>query len=143
MTDAKPRAALIQRPVETVPLEQFDVLQENDVLFIDSSHAVRFGGDVCREILEILPRLRRGVWIHVHDIFFPQDYPATWLIDRRLAFAEQYLLEAFLAFNREFEVRAANFWLAADHLADVRRLVPETIWPAIEHGRASFWMQRV
>jgi len=143
LTDAMPRAVLIQRPVETVPLEQFDVLQENDVLFIDSRHTVKFDGDVCREILEILPRLRRGVWIHVHDIFFPQDYPATWLVDRRLAFAEQYLLEAFLAFNREFEVRAANFWLAADHLADVRRLVPKTLWPAIENGRASFWMQRV
>ena len=143
LTEGMPRAALIQRPVETVPLEQFDVLQANDVLFIDSSHAVKFGGDVCREILEILPRLRRGVWIHVHDIFFPHDYPVTWLVDRRLAFGEQYLLEAFLAFNREFEVRAANFWLAADYLTDVRRLVPESIWPAIEHGRSSFWMRRV
>jgi hypothetical protein len=143
LTDAQPRATVIQRPVETVPLEQFDVLQANDVLFIDSSHAVKFNGDVCREILEILPRLRRGVWVHVHDIFFPQDYPAEWVVDRRLAFAEQYLLEAFLAFNREFEVRATNFWLVSDHTDDVRRLVPESAWPTIDDGCSSFWMQRV
>jgi hypothetical protein len=142
LTDAMPSLTLIERPVETVPLEQFDVLQANDILFIDSSHAVKFGGDVCREFLEILPRLQRGVWIHVHDIFFPRDYPARWLIDQRLAFTEQYLLEAFLAFNREFEVKAANFWLAGEFAAEVKALVPESAWLTDDRGRASFWMRR-
>ena len=143
LTDDMPEVTLIDRPVETVPLEQFDVLQANDILFIDSSHAVKFGGDVCREFLEILPRLQRGVWIHVHDIFFPRDYPSHWLIDQRLAFTEQYLLEAFLAFNREFEVMAANFWLASEFAGEVKALVPDAAWLADDRGHASFWMRRV
>lgn len=137
-----PAVTLIDQPVEAVPLEQFDVLQANDILFIDSSHAVKFGGDVCREFLEILPRLQRGVWIHVHDIFFPRDYPARWLIDQREAFTEQYLLEAFLAFNREFHVKAANFWLAGEFADEVKALVPESAWRSDDRGRGSFWMQR-
>ena len=143
LTADMPAITLIERPVEQVPLETFDALQPNDILFIDSSHAVKFGGDVCREFLEILPRVKPGVWIHVHDIFFPQDYPATWLLDRRLAFNEQYILEAFLAFNDAFAVRAANFWLALDHRADVETLAPAIVWPHGDLGCGSFWMQRI
>ena len=143
LTADMPKITLIERPVEQVPLETFDALQANDILFIDSSHAVKFGGDVCREFLEILPRLKPGVWVHVHDIFFPQDYPATWLLDRRLAFNEQYLLEAFLAFNHSFAVRAAHYWLALDHRADAATLAPLTVWPQGKLGCGSFWMQRI
>ena len=142
LTVDMPRLTLLQQTVESVPLEQFDVLQANDILFIDSSHAVKFGGDVCREILEILPRLKPGVWVQVHDIFFPEDYPATWLIDQRVAFTEQYLVEAFLAFNRHFRVRAANYWLASEHRADAERLASPALWPKGNLGCGSFWMQR-
>ncbi|HEX6164094.1 MAG TPA: class I SAM-dependent methyltransferase [Vicinamibacterales bacterium] len=143
LTENMPAVTLMQRRVEEIELETFDALQANDILFIDSSHAVKFGGDVCREFLEILPRLNRGVWVHVHDIFFPRDYPASWLIDRRLAFNEQYLLEAFLSFNRAFAVRAVNAWLALEHREDAATLAPEAIWPAADDGCASFWMQRI
>ena len=124
LTTGMPAVTLIEQPVERVPLETFDALQANDILFIDSSHAVKFGGDVCREFLEILPRLQIGVWVHVHDVFFPHDYPAEWLIERRLAFNEQYLLEAFLAFNHSFTVRAAHYWLGLDHREDAAVLAP-------------------
>lgn len=143
LTDNMPAVTLIQQPVEHVALEVFDQLQRNDVLFIDSSHAVKFGGDVCREILEILPRLKPGVWVHVHDIFFPHDYPESWLVERRLAWTEQYLLEAFLSFNPSFAVRAALHWLSAEH----RDALPGH-WPAavidvaVPPGPASFWMSR-
>ncbi|MEO7132976.1 MAG: class I SAM-dependent methyltransferase [Vicinamibacterales bacterium] len=143
LTADMPKITLIERPVEEVPLETFEALEANDILFIDSSHAVKFGGDVCREFLEILPRLKPGVWIHVHDIFFPQDYPASWLLDRRLAFNEQYILEAFLAFNTNFAVRAAHYWLALDHQADAQMLAPQSVWPPGELGCGSFWMQRI
>jgi hypothetical protein len=143
LTDHMPAVTLIERPVEQVALETFDALQANDILFIDSSHAVKFGGDVCREFLEILPRLKRDVWVHVHDIFFPRDYPASWLIDRRWAFNEQYLLEAFLSFNQSFAVRASNHWLALEHRADAEALAAAAIWPAADLGCGSFWMQRV
>lgn len=124
---------LIAKRVEEIDVSFFASLNANDILFIDSSHTVKFGSDVCYEFLEILPALERGVWVHVHDIFFPHDYPAEWLLKRRLALNEQYLLEAFLAFNREFEVALANHWLALDHAADaVKRL-----WSAVSSSSAN------
>ena len=143
LLDAKLTMTLIEQPVEQVPLDFFDGLEANDILFIDSSHAVKFGGDVCREFLEILPRLQPGVWVHVHDIFMPQDYPASWLIGQRVAFTEQYLLEAFLAFNPAFAVRAVHHWLALDYREDVQALCPPALWPPAGLGCGSFWMQRV
>ncbi len=145
LTAPKLEIELIEKPVESLPLDFFSRLQSGDILFIDSSHAVKFGGDVCREFLEILPALKPGVWIHVHDIFFPHDYPSEWLIEKRIAFGEQYLLEAFLSYNRSFSVAASNYWLCLEHMADV-----EQLWPTIAGefrpgslGCASFWMRKV
>jgi hypothetical protein len=129
---------LITKRVEEIDVSFFSSLKANDILFIDSSHTVKFGSDVCYEFLEILPSLKRGVWVHVHDIFFPHDYPAEWLLKRRLALNEQYLLEAFLAFNREFEVALANYWLALDHVPAVNRLFAS----AGPTGSSSFWFYR-
>jgi predicted O-methyltransferase YrrM len=130
---------LIEKPVEEIDVEFFAQLEANDILFIDSSHTVKFGSDVCYEFLEILPALRPGVWIHVHDIFFPHDYPAEWLLKRRLALNEQYLLEAFLSFNREFQVAVANHWLCLEHPDSAVRL-----WSNAAGAKASsFWMKRV
>lgn len=143
LTARMPQAALIQKRVEDLPLEHFDRLAANDILFIDSSHAVKFGGDVCREFLEILPRLKPGVWVHVHDVFFPRDYPAAWLIEQRWAFTEQYLLEAFLAFNTSFAVRLCLHWLWTDH-RDVWREWPDVVTSSADHHPpSSFWMTRV
>ena len=128
---------LIQKRVEEIEVDFFLSLETNDILFIDSSHTVKFRSDVCYEFLEILPRLAPGVWVHVHDIFFPHDYPADWLINRRLALNEQYLLEAFLSFNKTFAPQLANYWLGLEHSEDVRRL-----WPNAD-GASSFWMKRV
>lgn len=143
LTDAQPEITLIEKRVEDVDLALFDALQANDILFIDSSHAVKFGGDVCREFLEILPRLKPGVWVHVHDIFLPHDYPARWLINQRIAFTEQYLLEAFLAFNRQFAVRAALHWLQLDYPGAVAELCSPPLRPEGDLGFSSFWMQRL
>ena len=63
--------ALIQKPLEEVDLDLFLGLEENDILFIDSTHVLKIGGDVKYEYLEILPRLKKGVIVHIHDIFFP------------------------------------------------------------------------
>jgi hypothetical protein len=143
LTAAMPHITLIEQRVEAVDPGVFEALHANDILFIDSSHAVKFGGDVCREFLEILPRLEPGVWVHVHDIFFPQDYPARWLIDQRVAFNEQYLLEAFLSFNRQFAVRAAHHWLQLDHPDVVAELCPPALRAGSDLGFGSFWMQRI
>ncbi|HEX5965973.1 MAG TPA: class I SAM-dependent methyltransferase [Pyrinomonadaceae bacterium] len=131
-----PRIELIQKRVEEIDVDFFTQLEANDILFIDSSHTVKFGSDVCYEFLDVLPVLRPGVWVHVHDIFFPHDYPAEWILKRRLALNEQYLLEAFLSFNREFEVALANHWLTLDHPDAVNKL-----W-ASKTVSSSFWFYR-
>ncbi|MBY0493700.1 MAG: class I SAM-dependent methyltransferase [Cyanobacteria bacterium] len=144
LTDAKLPMTLVRERVERIGLERFDELQANDVLFIDSSHVATFGGDVCREFLDILPRLKRGVWIHVHDIFFPHDYPADWVTKLRRAWNEQYLLEAFLAFNSSFAPAIALHWLWSDHRDELRKQWPAAIVDAAgPQGPASFWMTRV
>jgi hypothetical protein len=131
---------VISKRVEELDVAFFSALEPNDILFIDSSHTVKFGSDVCYEFLEILPALKRGVWVHVHDIFFPHDYPAEWLLERRLALNEQYLLEAFLSFNRDFQIALANYGLHLECRNEVARLWPNAV---AEPGPSSFWMKRV
>lgn len=127
---------LIQKRVEEIEVDFFSQLEANDILFIDSSHTVKFGSDVCYEFLDVLPVLRPGVWVHVHDIFFPHDYPVEWILKRRLALNEQYLLEAFLSFNHEFQVALANRWLTLDHAPAVNEL-----WTG-DTVSSSFWFYR-
>jgi hypothetical protein len=95
---------LIQDKVQNIPLSRFIELEASDILFIDSSHVLALGSDVQYEFLEILPRIKRGVIVHIHDIFFPFEYPKIWVSELWRFFNEQYLLQAFLAFNPCFEV---------------------------------------
>ena len=141
LSESDPNIELIQKRVEEMDVEFFLRLEANDILFIDSSHTVKFRGDVNYEFLEVLPRLAPGVWIHVHDIFFPHDYPAEWLINRRLALNEQYLLEAFLSFNKAFSPRLANYWLWLEHNEAAMGVWPNAV--ASENRASSFWMERV
>ena len=144
LTGASLPITLVRERVGRVPMALFESLQPNDVLLIDSSHVAKFGGDVTREFLEILPRLQQGVWVHVHDIFFPHDYPADWLIKVRHAWNEQYFLEAFLKFNRVFKPAFAAHWLWSDYRDELDACWPASIIHAIgPQGPASFWMTRV
>lgn len=135
---------LIESRVESLPLSTFAELSAGDVLFIDSSHVARFGGDVNYLILEVLPMLAPGVWVEFHDIFLPTDYPPRWLIERRLAFTEQYLLAAFLAFNSCYRTEFGVRWLLLDHGPELR-----SMWPAevpLEGGSlasSSYWIRRL
>ena len=138
LNGSEPNVELVQKRVEDMNVDFFSPLEANDILFIDSSHTVKFRSDVCYEFLEILPRLAPRVWVHIHDIFFPHDYPAEWLIKRRLALNEQYLLEAFLSFNKTFAPQLANYWLYQDHTEAAAR-----IWANADNRASSFWMKRV
>lgn len=132
---------LVRAGVEGVPLEEFTGLESGDVLFIDSTHVLRIGGDVQREILEIVPRLRPGVAVHFHDVFLPAEYPRPWVMELRRFWTEQYLLQAFLAFNQAFQVIWAGSHL---HLSHPERL--EAAFPAYRRDRnlpGSFWIERV
>jgi predicted O-methyltransferase YrrM len=126
-------------PVQEVPMEEFESLQANDILFIDSSHVLKLGGDVRHEYLEILPRLRPGVVVHVHDIFLPDEYPRDWAHDKHRFWTEQYVLQAFLAFNETFEVIWASSYMLKRHERRVRAAFP-SLAPASRPG--SFWLRR-
>lgn len=92
--------------VQDVDLLAFEKLEANDILFIDSSHVMKTGGDVYYEIFEILPRLKSGVLIHFHDIFYPFTYPEKWLLEGR-AYNEAYILRALLMNSEAYEI---VFW---------------------------------
>jgi len=143
LTDAKLPITLIEERVQRVGFDVFDSLQANDVLFIDSSHVATFGSDVCREFLEIVPRLRRGVWVQVHDIFFPKDYPPEWVLEQRRVWNEQYVLEAFLAFNAAFTPACSVHWLWSEHRDEMREMwSPAIVDAGGTQGPSSFWMTR-
>ena len=130
--------SLIETKVQDLDLEFFSQLDPGDILFIDSSHAVKIGGDVNYLFLEVLPRLNPGVIVHVHDIFLPFEYRRHWVLDEFRFWTEQYLLQAFLTFNSEFEVLLANYYLSRYHKEHLRAAFPDL--PRWIGG--SFWMRR-
>jgi hypothetical protein len=100
---------MVRAEVQTlVPQSIADRLDGNDVLFIDSSHQLKAGGDVPHLLLNVLPRLRPGVLVHIHDVFLPYDYPRDWVEER--AWNEQYLVQAMLQFSAKFEVLWAGYY---------------------------------
>jgi hypothetical protein len=139
-----PSARQIVKPVQEVPLDEFARLQAGDVLFIDSSHVLRLGSDVQYEMLEILPRVAPGVLVHVHDVFFPGEYPREWVLERHNFWNEQYILHAFLMFNSAFEVLWCSNWLRVRHEQRLLAAVPGYPEQAAEPvgGGTSFWMRR-
>lgn len=100
---------VISEKVENVPPDSFEELGNNDILFIDSSHVLKIGSDVQYEYMELIPRVKPGVVVHIHDIFLPAEYPQEWVMKKHVFWNEQYLLQAFLAFNESFKV----LWSAA------------------------------
>lgn len=102
---------LLRLRVQDVDLSVFRELERDDLLFIDSSHMVRPGGDILFELFEILPELQPGVVIHVHDIFTPRDYPTSWRHDHFRFWNEQYVLEALLSYSQRYEILFALNWL--------------------------------
>jgi hypothetical protein len=112
---------VIPKLVQDVPMSEFTSLEAGDILFIDTSHVIRTGGDVQFEFLEVLPRLQKGVVVHIHDIYLPAEYPREWVLDGLTFWSEQYILQAFLAFNSDFEVTLGGQYLHLYHLDALRR----------------------
>jgi predicted O-methyltransferase YrrM len=133
-------ASLREESVTEVAPDAFAGLGDGDLLFIDSTHTVKLGGDVNRLVLDVLPSLAPGVIIHFHDIFLPFEYPHEWLTEEGYYWAEQYLLQAFLAFNRSFEVLVAASLLAADHPDRIGELIP-SFRPGVIPG--ALWLRRI
>lgn len=131
---------LVREDASRAPMGLFEGLGPNDLLFIDSSHVATIGNDVQRLYLEIIPRLKKGVVVHVHDVFMPREYPKTWALLMKWFFNEQYLLQAFLTFNHSFEVLWAGSYMHLNHPERLLRAFtsydPKKNWPH------SFWMIR-
>jgi hypothetical protein len=139
------RAARQQLSLEVVeiqakPVDFLSDLEPNDVLFIDSSHGVSIGSDVCHDILELLPRLPEGVYAHIHDIFLPRHYPKEWLTRNHWFWSEQYMFQAFLMFNQRFTVQVALSYLDTRYREAMTTLFPR--FRADENGPpSSFWVR--
>jgi hypothetical protein len=133
------RVEILEAPVQDVPLSRFEALEEDDILFIDSTHVVKTGSDVVQELCEILPRLKQGVVIHIHDVFYPFEYPHEWAVEENRSWNELYALRAFLAFNRSFEILFFN-----DFFAQLARPVLERDCPLfLKNTGGSLWLRRV
>ena len=112
---------VLAKKVQNVPINEFQKLQRNDILFIDSSHVSKTGSDVNYEIFKILPTLNSGVIIHFHDVFYPFEYPKSWVSEGR-NWNEDYLLRAFLSYNDQFEIVLFSHFIHQHHKAAFKEM---------------------
>jgi Methyltransferase domain len=129
----------IPKKIQQIPLERFQKLESGDVLFIDTSHVIKVQNDVEFELLRVLPSLKPGVCVHIHDIFTPYDYPPEWLIGDGTnlgANNEQYALECLLSGGRQWEVILPLFLLWKDHRPLVNSIVNSDERPG------AFWIRK-
>jgi len=133
----KERVRILSSQLQTVGIREFERLDEGDILFIDSTHVSKVGSDVNFIILEILPCLKPGVFIHFHDILFPFEYPKNWIYEGR-AWNEIYLLRAFLQYNQKFKIVFFNTYLEAFHRNEFVEMMPL----CLENPGGSLWLRK-
>lgn len=132
---------LIESKVQDVGLENYDALEAGDILFIDSSHVCKTGSDVNHLYFEVLPRLRPGVKIHIHDIFLPYEYPRSWVVDENRSWNEQYLLRALLMDSRAYRVLFGSSYALAQFPDGVRKALQHP--RGLAYGGGSFWIEKL
>lgn len=129
---------VIRAPLDEIELEHFLELEAGDVLFLDGSHCCFMNSDVTIFFLDVLPRLKPGILVHIHDITLPNDYPVDF------HWSEQYLLAAYLlARGNVFEIVFANYFVRNDR--ELSSMLNDT-WKAIglepdKAGGLSFWIE--
>lgn len=146
--DPMPRAEIdrladkvVRKPFESVDLEMITQLEPGDILFIDNSHRILPNSDCMVFFMEILPQLKKGVIVHIHDIYLPYDYP-QFMCDR--AYSEQYGLAAFLLANpNKYMTYFPNYFVSEDN--DLKKGF-ENLWKMsgmdqVERHGGSFWLQ--
>lgn len=127
--------SIYERNLQDIPVDFFSSLEENDILFIDSSHVSKLNSDVNYIFFEILPRLKKGVYIHFHDIFYPFIYRKKWIYEGR-AYNEIYLLRAFLMNNKAYSIQLFGEML----LAKYREKIDEKLQGC---GSGSLWIKKI
>lgn len=136
------KTTIFEKTLQDIPVEYFEQLEENDILFIDSTHVSKTGSDVNYFLFEIFPRLRPGVIIHVHDVFYPFEYPKAWVIDGngRFGWNEAYILRAFLMYQDKFEILFHNDFLQTFHADWLTQNMPTY---ATRGRGSSIWLRKV
>jgi Methyltransferase domain len=136
------RVTIVREFLQDVDLSLFDDLEAGDILFVDSSHVSKMGSDVHLLISEVMPHLPAGAWVHVHDVFYPFEYPpnwaANWIKDGR-AWNEAYHLRAFLEHNDAFRIEFFSDYLRRFERQALERALPG----AMESPTGTIWLQRV
>lgn len=134
----------LQKKIQQVPLETFARLEAGDVLFIDTSHVLKVQNDVEYEFVHVLPSLTAGVFVHVHDIMTPYDYPAEWFMGTdewnmppRGGNNEQYVLECLISGGTDWEVILPVHLLWREHRAALEKLLP-----GAADRPAAFWIRK-
>ena len=132
---------IIRKPFENIDFAFIFDLKPNDILFIDNSHRVLPNSDAMVFFMEVLPKLPKGVIVHIHDIYLPYDYP-QFMCDR--FYSEQYVLAAFIMANPErYKPLLPNYFISEDKELSA---ILEPIWQhsalqEVEKHGASFWLQ--
>jgi hypothetical protein len=132
--------SVIRKRVETIDLDFFKDLKENDILLIDSSHIIRTQGDVVYEYLKLIPSLNRGVIVHCHDIFLPREYPLYFITLLRRFWNEQYLLQALLTNTNRYKPLLSVNFLFHCHRKELEKHCP-SMKMKIFRDPSSFWLQ--
>ena len=125
--------------VQQVLLAEFEALEPNDILLIDSTHVLKTGSDVAFEIGEILPRLKPGVLVHVHDIFWPFEYKKNWAVKTNRSWNEVYALRYYLSENPNWEVVLFNDYLRCFGRKELEATAP---W-FLKNSGSSIWLKRI
>lgn len=133
----RPELNLIQDNLENVSPDLFKSLDEGDILFIDSSHISKTGSDVNYYLFELFPILKKGVYVHVHDIIYPFEYPKDWIYEGR-SWNEAYIIRAFLMYNSIFRITFFNNFMGRFH----HDLIAEKLPIFIKNKGGSLWLQK-
>jgi hypothetical protein len=137
------RHTIISDQVQNVQPSLVDQLEAGDFLFVDSSHIVKSGSDVHFELTKLLPRVKSGVIVHFHDIFYPFEYPRSWVVDLNYSWNEIYFLQCFLMYNSEFEILYFNDYVSKEHGDLLRELVPHRVAARINlNPGGGLWLRR-
>ena len=129
---------VIEQPVQSVGLQTFRELEKGDILFIDSTHVLKTASDVHYELFEILPTLADGVLVHFHDIHYPFEYPAAWVIEQQLSWNEIYAVRAFLMYNSKFDIVFFNSMFAVKF----RNQIEDTYPGMLLNPGGSLWIRK-
>lgn len=135
------KSNLILKKVQEMPPSLFQQLQKNDILFIDSSHILKIGSDLYHIFLKILPILRKGVIVHFHDIFLPNEYPKDFILKSHYFYNEQYFLYSFLLYNNSFKVLLASDYIRSKYPKKLKEYFPS--FSEKNLNPVSFWVQKI